>query len=84
MSDTVEKIRKMERKAYCLRCAAEWRAGKPANGTADYIALFERTAQSLELEAETGVSHCVCHLIPMEECRKRAGTYRDLQQKRGR
>jgi hypothetical protein len=29
-------------------------------------------AESLRLEEKTGVVHCTCHLIPMEDCRKRA------------
>lgn len=85
MSDTIEKIRKAEHRADCLRHAAECRFnGTLAIGTADHIQSFELSAKSLELEAETGVVHCVCHLIPMEECRKRAGTRRDLQKRRGR
>jgi hypothetical protein len=28
-------------------------------------------ARSLELEIETGESHCVCHLIPLATCPKR-------------
>ena len=29
-------------------------------------------ATSLRLEEKTGVAHCACHLIPIEDCRKRA------------
>lgn len=29
-------------------------------------------AESLRLEAKTGISYCVCHLIPMTECRARS------------
>jgi hypothetical protein len=28
-------------------------------------------AKSLRLEEQTGVVHCACHLIPMEQCRQR-------------
>lgn len=32
--------------------------------------MYEQTARSLELELETGIAHCTCHLLPYEEARK--------------
>lgn len=33
--------------------------------------LYRRTAQALELEDKTGIAHCSCCLLPMEQCKKR-------------
>lgn len=34
--------------------------------------MYEDTARSLEIERDTGVVTCVCHLIPMVQCAQRA------------
>lgn len=35
---------------------------------------YRRTAQSLLLEAETGIPHCNCHLGPASDCPRRRGS----------
>lgn len=34
--------------------------------------MYEDTARSLEIQRDTGVVTCVCHLIPMTACAQRA------------
>jgi hypothetical protein len=36
------------------------------------IKLYENAAKALRLGDVTGVAHCACHLIPMEECARRS------------
>lgn len=36
--------------------------------------MYEDTARALLIERDTGVVTCVCHLIPMTECARRAAT----------
>lgn len=38
--------------------------------------MFEDTSRSLEIERDTGVVTCVCHLIPMAQCAQRARSKR--------
>jgi hypothetical protein len=38
--------------------------------------LFNKCAESIELQLKTGVPHCVCHLIPMSDCAKNAQSSR--------
>ena len=36
-----------------------------------YAASCDRTVKALQLELETGVAHCNCHLQPWEDCTSR-------------
>lgn len=30
--------------------------------------MFENAAKAIEKEAKTGIAHCACHLIPLQQC----------------
>lgn len=51
------------------QAAAAWREQGEAAKLDCQKQLCERAARSLELEVETGVAHCACHLYTIDKCR---------------
>ncbi len=49
--------------------AAQWEEAARLESVPEAASLFRRTAESIRIEANTGIVHCVCHLKPVEECR---------------
>lgn len=48
---------------------SQWReAAKSSTNTHQSVQTCLKAARSLELELETGVAHCVCHLSKLKDC----------------
>ncbi len=70
---TIDIIRKQQASAECMRLAehSDKLAESTVYGTPGFKQMCRNNAQAFRLEAETGICHCVCHLLPMETCRQR-------------